>query len=255
MIWQASTDEVSVLREQVGHTNGHAFDHHGRLVTCQHSPAALVRYEHNGGVTVLASQYQDKRLNAPNDLVVLDDDSIIFTDPGYGALFDYEGRERPRDLKPAVYYINDTMDAPCRLTATPTMPNGIGLSPDRSTLYVNDSAPTNGQGEPTRIHSFQLRHEHTPRLIQHRVIHEDTKSLLDGMAIDAAGNIWSANSGGTTHNGVSVFAPDGTLLGRIRLPEKCANVCFAGEKQNQLLMTASQSLYSIYVNAHAPRRA
>lgn len=140
MRWDEASGQVSVLRDHVGHSNGNAFDDRGRLVACEHSPARVVRYEWDGSLSVLASTYEGKPLNAPNDLVTLPGGAIIFTDPGYGAHSDYEGQKRELELDTAIYYWEEGLDEPRRLTTELFKPNGIALGPD-GTSYTSLTRP------------------------------------------------------------------------------------------------------------------
>lgn len=248
MRWDEASNTVSVLRHQVGHSNGHAFDDRGRLIACEHSPARVVRYEWDGGVTVLADGWQGKRLNAPNDLVTLPGGGVIFTDPGYGAHVDYEGHKRELEIEPAVYYVDDTLDEPQRLTTAPYKPNGIALSPDRRTLYVTDTAPSHHPDQPAAIFRFTLAEDGKAVSEGERLL-EGQGEGYDGMAVDEDGNLWVGTSGGEGKDGVSIFTAVGERLGRILLPEVCANVCFTGEDRNRLMMTASRSVYTLYTGA------
>ncbi|WP_129141400.1 SMP-30/gluconolactonase/LRE family protein [Modicisalibacter coralii] len=248
MRWDEATGEVSVLRYEVGHSNGNTFDHRGRLVACEHSPARVVRYEWDGSTTVLAESYQGKRLNAPNDLVALPSDGIIFTDPGYGAHVDYEGHKRPLELQPAVYYVDDSLDEPILLTRELYKPNGITLGPKGDTLYISDTAPSHHPDQPATITRWSLAPDGR-KLDNKRQLASNPKEVYDGLTCDEQGNVWAAASGGEGIDGVAVFDPEGVLLGRILLPEVCANLCFVGADRNRLLMTASQSIYTLYTGA------
>ncbi|WP_136067416.1 SMP-30/gluconolactonase/LRE family protein [Modicisalibacter radicis] len=248
MRWDEATGEVSVLRHEVGHSNGNTFDAQGRLVACEHYPPKVVRYEWDGSTTVLAEAYQGKRLNAPNDLVPVGSGGIIFTDPGYGAHVDYEGHKRELELDPAVYYIDDSLDEPIVLTTSLFKPNGVALGPDKQTLFISDTAPSHHPDKPATITRCKLSPDYR-KLQEETQIVASPKETYDGMACDAQGNVWAATSGGEGIDGVSAYDRDGTLLGRILLPEVCANVCFVGEDRNRLLMTASQSLYTLYTGA------
>jgi|TARA_B100000700_G_scaffold216607_1_gene238122 gluconolactonase len=248
MRWDEATGQVSVLRHEVGHSNGNAFDAQGRLVACEHSPARVVRYEWDGSVSVLADQFNGKRFNAPNDLVTLKSGGIIFTDPGYGAHVDYEGHRRELELDTAVYYWEDGMDQPKVLTTELYKPNGIALGPDGKTLYVTDTAPSHYPDQPATINRFTLADDGKRLEKAHRLVASKSEGY-DGMTVDMDGNLWVGTSGGEGADGVSIFASDGVLIGRILLPEVCANVCFVGDDRNRLLMTASQSIYTIYTGA------
>ncbi|WP_275285802.1 SMP-30/gluconolactonase/LRE family protein [Halomonas elongata] len=248
MRWDEVTGEVSVLRRQVGHSNGHTFDNRGRLIACEHSPARVVRYEWDGSMSVLAEHHDGKPLNAPNDIVALDNGGLIFTDPGYGAHVDYEGQRRKLQLDTAVYYWEDGMDEPRVLTTELYKPNGIALGPDGRSLYITDTAPSHHPDQPATITRFTLA-EGGKALQDAKRLVESREEGYDGLTCDADGNLWVGTSGGEGIDGVSVFTPDGTLIGRILLPEICANVCFTGEDRNRLLMTASQSIYTLYTAA------
>ncbi|MCK0746089.1 SMP-30/gluconolactonase/LRE family protein [Chromohalobacter nigrandesensis] len=248
MRWDEASGEVSVLREGVGHSNGNTFDRWGRLVACEHSPARVVRYEWDGGVTILADQFQGKRLNAPNDLVALDNGGILFTDPGYGAHVDYEGHKRELELDPAIYYIDDDLDEPRLFSDELYKPNGIALSADKRTLYASDTAPSHYPDQPATISRWRLAEDGTAQGERETVVSSKDEGY-DGIALDQDGNIWAGVSGGEGKDGVSVFTPDGERLARILLPEVCANLCFVGEDRNRLLMTASQSIYTLYTGA------
>lgn len=248
MRWDEASGQVSVLRDHIGHSNGNAFDDRGRLIACEHSPAQVVRYEWDGSRHVLTSTFDGKPLNAPNDLVTLPGGAIIFTDPGYGAHSDYEGKQRSLELETAIYYWEDGMQEPTRLTTELYKPNGIALGADGSSLYVTDTAPSHHPDQPATITRFTFSAENRTLAGAERLV-ESTSEGYDGMCCDEDGNLWVGTSGGEGKDGVSVFAPDGTLIGRVLLPEVCANVCFVGEKRNRLLMAASQSLYTLYTGA------
>ncbi|RKR03298.1 gluconolactonase [Kushneria sinocarnis] len=244
MRWDEVTGEVSVLREQVGYSNGNNFDDHGRQVSCEHYPPKVVRYEWDGSVTTLVSQVDGKPLNAPNDLVTLPGGGIIFTDPGYGARVDYEGRERELTLPTRIYYIDDSLEAPIVLDETLGRPNGVALTADRRRLYASDTAGTNDY--KSRIQSWEV--VDNGKRLTNRSTFVSAKSIVhDGLACDVHGNLWASAAGsGKTDSGVVVFNPEGRQLGAIVLPEHCANVCFVGEHRNRLLMAASRSIYTIY---------
>ncbi|WP_110648225.1 SMP-30/gluconolactonase/LRE family protein [Salinicola peritrichatus] len=246
MRWDEVTEKVSVLREGVGHSNGNAFDNHGRLIACEHSPARVVRYEWDGTLTELTSHYQGKRLNAPNDLVVLANDAIIFTDPGYGAHVDYEGEKRPLELKPAIYYVDDGMDEPLLLSDELSKPNGVALSADGRQLYASDTAPSHFPDEPATISRWELAEDGKSLSNREVVVSSQNAETYDGIALDRDGNLWAGTAGGEGHDGISIFAPNNDRIGRILLPERCANLCFIGEHRDRLLMTASRSIYTLY---------
>lgn len=248
MRWDEASGQVNVLRHKVGHSNGNTFDAQGRLVACEHFPARVLRYEWDGSTTVLANQYQGKPLNAPNDLIALPAGGIIFTDPGYGAHIEYEGHKRELELDPAIYYIDDTLDEPILLTDEIHKPNGIALTPDGKGFYASDTAPSHFPDEPAAIIRWSLA-EDGKSVSERQAIVTSQSETYDGLACDTQGNIWSSAAGGEGIDGLAIFTPDGALLGRVLLPEICSNVCFAGEDRNRLLMTASQSIYTLYTAA------
>jgi gluconolactonase len=243
MRWLEETGEVSVYRSPSHNANGNTRDRQGRLVTCEHDARRVTRTEHDGTVTVLIDRFDGKRLNAPNDVVVRSDGSVWFTDPGYGILFNYEGHRAEPELPVTRVYRLD----PATGTATIVLddmgrPNGLCFSPDESRLYVVDTG-----AQPRVIRVYDVIGG--TRLANGRLFVDMSPGTSDGIRCDTEGNVWAAASGGEDFDGVHVFTPDGTRIGRIHLPERCANVCFGGEKRNRLFMAASQSVYALYVEA------
>ena len=237
---------VSVYRQPSNNANGATFDAQGRLVCCEHATRRVVRREHDGAFTVLADKFNGKPFNAPNDVVVHPDGGVWFSDPGYGSMVNYEGNKGPLELKEAVYRVDPASGQIALVTDDLTKPNGLCFSPDYKLLYVVDSGGPSEQG----IHVYDVVEQN--RLVRGRVFASMVLGKMsggsDGVRADVDGNIWSsAGWGGDGYDGVHIFAPDGTRIGQIRLPESCANLCFGGAKRNRLFITASQSLYSVYV--------
>jgi gluconolactonase len=244
---------VSVFRNPAGNSNGNTFDYQGRQIACEHGNRRVVRYEHNGQFTVLADSFQGKPLNAPNDAVVHPEDgSIWFTDPGYGSLMDYEGHKGTLHLKEAIYRIDAKSGKIEKLTDEIYKPNGLCFSNDYRRLYVADTGSSHYPDAPKEIKVWDI--VDGTRLAKGRTFASmelDGKAgLADGIRADVDGNVWaSAGWVGDGYDGVHIFAPDGMRIGQIRLPEICSNVCFGGPKRNRLFMTASQSVYAVYVEA------
>jgi gluconolactonase len=241
---------VSVFRKPSGNSNGNTFDFQGRQIACEHGNRRVVRYEQSGKVTVLSDHWQGKPLNAPNDAIVHPDGGIWFTDPGYGSLIDYEGHKGTLHIKEAVYRIDGKSGKMEKVTDEIYKPNGLCFSPDYKKLYVADTGASHYPDVPKVIKVWDIING--SRLDGGRDFTSmkfgDQEGFADGIRADVDGNIWaSAGWVGEGYDGVHVFAPDGDRIGHIRLPEICGNVCFGGTKRNRLFMTASQSLYAVYV--------
>jgi gluconolactonase len=243
--WLDEDGHVSVMRRPSGNSNGNTFDRQGRQISCEHANRRVVRYEHDGSLTVLAERWNGKPLNAPNDVVEHPDGGIWFTDPGYGSMGDYEGHKGALEIKEAVYRVDPKTGALTLVTDALSKPNGLCFSPDHKLLYVADSGdgPTHGIQVFDVLDAQKLANRRSFTDMEYR----GTKGVADGIRADVDGNIWAgAGWVGEGYDGVHVFAPDGTRIGLIRLPEICANLCFGGPKRNRLFMAASRSLYAVY---------
>jgi gluconolactonase len=245
------------FRHPAGNSNGNTFDYQGRQIACEHGNRRVVRYEHDGTITVLASRYDDKPLNAPNDAVVHPNDGAIwFTDPGYGSLMNYEGhrvKESGTSAQPfqkeAIYRIDAQSGRIEKVADEPFKPNGLCFSHDYKRLYVADTGASHYGDAKNIIWMYDVDGARlgNPRTFA-SMEYEGKSGFADGIRCDEDGNVWSsAGWVGDGYDGVHIFAPSGDRIGLIRLPEICSNVCFGGSKRNRLFMTGSQSLYAVYV--------
>ncbi len=243
--WEEETGSVSIFRRPSNIANGNTRDRVGRLVTCEHGARRVTRTEQDGSITVLIDNWQGRRLNSPNDVVVKSDGSLWFTDPPFGIQAHYEGHKAEPELPQAVYRIDGESGEAAILADDILGPNGLCFSPDERILYVVES-----RGVPNRkILAYDVAANGREITNKRVLIDAGPGGTPDGMRCDIDGNLWCGWGMGTAAlDGVLVFAPDGTKIGRIALPERCANVCFGGAKRNRLFMAASQSLYALYVN-------
>lgn len=247
--WSEETATISVFRNPANYSNGNTRDRQGRLVTCEHETRRVTRTEYDGQITVLIDQFAGKPLNAPNDVIVRSDGSIWFTDPGYGILLDYEGNKAQFELPTNVYRLDPQTGQATVVADDFDRPNGLCFSPDESLLYIVDTGASHTPGGPSHIRVFDV--VDNTQLKHGRVFREMAPGFADGIRTDRDGNVWAgAGGGGAGFDGVHCFAPDGDLIGKIHLPEPCANLCFGGRKKNRLFMTAGQSLYAVYVEAN-----
>jgi gluconolactonase len=236
--WTEATGEVTPYRVPSDNSNGNTRDRQGRLITCEHLTRRVTRTEHDGTITVLMDSFEGKRLNAPNDVIVAADDSIWFSDPGWGILGHYEGDKGVEEIPQYVFRIDPSTGAGEPVIAGMNRPNGLCFSPDESVLYVV------AIGE---IRAFDMV---DGRPTNERQLVDMAPGSTDGIRCDRDGNIWAAaQEGGKGFDGVHCYSPQGELLGRIHLPETVANLCFGGIKKNRLFITGGRSLYSVFVEA------
>jgi gluconolactonase len=232
---------VSVYRQPSDFANGNTRDREGRLVTCSHGRRALLRTEFDGRITVLADRFEGKRLNSPNDVIVRSDGTIWFSDPHYGIRLDYEGEQAEQEL-PCNLYCFDPKSGRLRVVADDFAgPNGLAFSPDEARLFVADTGALHDPAAQRHIRVFDVGEG--GRLSGGGVFHVVSPGAADGFRCDEDGNIWTSAA-----DGVHCIAPDGTLLGKIRIPEMVANVTFGGRRRSRLFICASTSLYAVYLN-------
>jgi gluconolactonase len=238
---------VSVFRNPSGNSNGNTFDWQGRQISCQHGNRRVVRYEHDGGVTVLADTFAGKPFNSPNDAVVHPNGSIWFTDPPYGtaARGGYEGNPGELYHKNAVYRIDGANGAVERVTDEPGAPNGLCFSHDYSKLYIVDTGPDRDIKVYDVVNERSLANGR-----RFAAIVVDGRTVgPDAVRADITGHIWASGGWvGYGFDGVHCFTPEGERIGHIRLPETTSNLVFGGPKRNRLMITASQSIYAVYMN-------
>lgn len=233
--WDETTGAVGVFREPAGYANGHTVDRRGRLISCEHGNRRVTRTEPDGSVTVLADRYEGNRLNSPNDVVERADGSIWFTDPSYGIDSDYEGHKADSEIGACHVYRIDPDSGEVRIALDDFQrPNGLAFSLDERALYVADT-------RRKHVRRFDVAPDGT--CTGGDVFAECDAGSFDGIRLDAAGRVWVA-----AHDGLHCFDPDGTLIGKLRLPQIVSNLTFGGPKRNHLFITASRSLYAIRVN-------
>ncbi len=240
MRWDELSGTVAVMRSGQGYyTNGSTLDRQGRVVACNHGARSVTRIEHDGSVTTLASHFNGKRFNSPNDVVVRSDGTIWFTDPAYGIESDYEGFYAEPELDGEhVYRLDPATGELTQVTDDFACPNGLAFSLDEETLYIADSGGTRYPSGERHIRAFSVHPDGT--LKGGEVFAECESGVFDGFRLDTQGRIWTS-----ALEGVHCYHPDGTLLGKIFIPEPVSNVCFGGPKNNRLFVTASTSVYTV----------
>jgi len=237
--WTEESGQVSVFRQPSNNSNGNTVDNQGRLVTCEHLTRRVTRTEIDGAITVVADRWQGKRLNSPNDAVVKSDDSVWFTDPAYGIDTDNEGDRAEPEIDGCHVYRVDRSGAVERVIDDMMRPNGLAFSPDERLLYVADTGATHRENGPRCIRRFAVSDDGSS-LSGGEVFAESTSGLFDGFRVDREGRIWTS-----ADEGVHCYEPDGTLIGKILVPETVANVTFGGSKRNRLFICGTSSLYSV----------
>ncbi len=249
MRWEEETGAVSIFRRPSNFANGNTRDRRGRLVTCEHGGRRVTRTEYDGSITVVMDKFEGKPLNSPNDVVVASDGSIWFTDPPFGIMGNYEGHKSAQEVGQNVYRVDGETGEATVVADDVLGPNGLCFSPDERLLYIVES-----RGLPNRkILAYDVSKDGR-RIENKRVFIDAGPGTPDGMRCDVDGNLWCGwGMGDPALDGVMVFAPDATPIGRIALPERCANLCFGGRANSRLFMASSQSVYALYVNvAGAP---
>ena len=240
--WDETDGTVSVFRSPSYNANGNIVDREGRLVSCEHLARRVTRTEHDGSITVIADHYRGMRLNSPNDVVVKSDGSIWFSDPSYGILIDYEGGRAESEIGQCHVYRWDPDSQEIEAVATDYMkPNGLAFSLDESHLFISDTGISHDENGPAHIRCHKVNAD-GKTLGKGHVFSECTNGVFDGFRLDAEGRIWSSAG-----DGVHCINKDGQLIGKIRIPEIVANVCFGGPRLNRLFIAGTTSLYSAFL--------
>jgi gluconolactonase len=246
--WDETSGHIGTFQSNAGrYTNGATMDRQGRIVTCEQGRRRVARLEHDGATSVLAETYQGKRFNSPNDVVVASDGSIWFTDPAYGIESDYEGFEAEPEMDGEhVYRIDPKSAEISRVADDFACPNGLAFSLDEERLYIADSGGTRYATGEHHIRVFDVSPE--GRLSGGRVFAECTNGVFDGFRLDNKGRLWTS-----ARDGVHCYHPDGTLLGKVFVPEEVSNLCFGAQKRNRLFITASRSVYTVLLATSGPK--
>ena len=245
--WDETDGSVSLFRQPSMHSNGNSVDLQGRLVTCEHRGRCVSRTEHDGSRTVLASHFEGKRFNSPNDVVVKSDGSIWFTDPSYGIDSDYEGDAAASEIGARRVYRVDAATGAISVVASDfVQPNGLAFSPDESLLYIVDTGATHHDDGPHHVRRFRVGDRGA--VSGGDVFATCPVGLYDGLRVDVHGNLWLSAG-----DGVHCHAPEGDLIGKVLVPEAVANLCFGGPKRNRMFICATASLYSVYLNTRGAR--
>ena len=240
MRYDETTNACSVWRSPSRNANGQTRDRQGRLITCEHGGRQVTRTEYDGSITVLASRFDGKRLNSPNDVVVARDGGVWFTDPTYGIDGDYEGDAAESEIGKSNLYRIDPDSGNVRLACDDFVkPNGLAFSGDETALYVSDTGATHISDGPRHIRKFSVS---DGKLSGGTVFSVCDRGLYDGFRLDVHENIWASAA-----DGVHCINPQGDLIGKIRIPETVSNVCFGGAKRNRLYITGTTSLYATYL--------
>jgi gluconolactonase len=236
---------VSVFASACGYQNGHTLDGNGRVVACEHEGRRISRLDYDGKWRALATHFEGRRLNSPNDVIVKSDGSVWFSDPTYGIDGYYEGALADSEIGAShVYRLEPETGMLTAVVTDLIRPNGLAFSPDEKTLYVADTGETHVADTPRAIHTYRV--EDGRSAVSSGVFAICDNGFFDGFRIDMHGNVWTSSA-----DSVRAYAPDGTLIGRVRIPELVSNVCFGGPRRNRLYITAQTSLYAIYLNTHA----
>lgn len=242
LCWDEESGAINTFRTPSNFANGNTRDRQGRLVTCQHGTRSVTRTEPDGSITVLAERFDGKRLNSPNDVVVSTDGAVWFTDPTYGILSDYEGYKAASEIGRCNVYRRDPASGALGIVAEDfDKPNGLAFSADERTLYIADSGQSHGRDKPHHVRALTIGPDGA--FGRASLFAKIEPGIPDGLRLDVDGHLWISAA-----DGVHCYEPDGTLIGKILVPEPVANLTFGGKRRNRLFITASTSLYAVFLN-------
>lgn len=245
--WDETSGAVGVFRSPAGYANGNTVDRQGRLVTCEHGHRRVTRTEHDGRITAVAERFEGRRFNSPNDVVVKSDGSIWFTDPAYGIDSDYEGHRAESEIGACHVFRVDPSNGAVTIVADDfERPNGLAFSPDETRLYIADTGATHNPDGPRHIRVFTL--SEAGRLSGGEVFAVCSSGLFDGFRFDTEGRLWTSAA-----DGVHCYHPDGSLIGKIKVPQRVANLVFGGAKRNRLFICATTAIYSVLLPVNGAR--
>ncbi len=248
MRWDETDGSVSVFRDPSNNSNGHTVDQQGRLISCEHLSRRVIRTEFDGTLKVIADRYRGDRLNSPNDVVVKSDGSVWFTDPSYGIIMDCEGARAESEIGACNVYRWDPESQEIESMATDYVkPNGLAFSPDETALFITDTGGTHEADGPRHMRRHSIGAD-GKTLGAGEVFATSTAGFFDGFRIDTGNRIWTS-----AMDGIHCYDSAGTLIGKILIPEIVSNVCFGGLRGNRLFITATTSLYAIYLNVNGSR--
>ena len=248
MRWDETDGSVSVFRDPSNNSNGHTVDQQGRLISCEHLSRRVIRTEFDGTLKVIADRYRGDRLNSPNDVVVKSDGSVWFTDPSYGIIMDYEGARAESEIGACNVYRWDPESQEIESMATDYVkPNGLAFSPDETALFITDTGGTHEADGPRHMRRHSIGAD-GKTLGAGEVFATSTAGFFDGFRIDTGNRNWTS-----AMDGIHCYDSAGTLIGKILIPQIVSNVCFGGLRGNRLFITATTSLYAIYLNVNGSR--
>ncbi|MEM6384090.1 MAG: SMP-30/gluconolactonase/LRE family protein [Pseudomonadota bacterium] len=248
MLCWTEGDGVTVALSNSDFANGNTLDESGHMVSCEHGGRRVVRRLNPfnfDALQIVASSYQGKRLNSPNDVVVRSDGTIWFTDPPYGINSDIEGYRAESEIG-GCYVFCVGKDGSIKAVATDfDKPNGLAFSPDERQLYIADSGAIRGASFPgidyDLPHHIRVFDVEGDTLSNGRVFAVIEPGVPDGFRVDHEGFVWTS-----ALDGIHCLTPEGERIGKIGLPSQTSNICFGGEDGKTLFITSSDKVYRVF---------